>query len=341
MTLSGGVQRVARTYRHHRPEKREPGTPKVTYLRPNAEFRQRTITHDPTEFNVDRNLVIARGTTYRTEIPTVAISSTSDPDSTSNPDPILSPEGSTEPFNYNAIADVYDAHRRGRGPFLPVLVRLAQESKAARVLELGCGTGNSARAFLDAFPCALTGIDRAPRMLARTRAKDIPAHWVSADATRLPFAGGSFDFVFGVLMLHLNLDIAPVLAECYRVLRQGRVAFVTAPQDFIRNHVLNSYFPSFAKIDLERFQSEEAVSEAMSKAGFGEIQSEITKRDPEPVDHAYVDKVANHFITTLRLIPEDEFAAGLEGLRADVAKKGQLDEAMVWEAAVISAAKSE
>ena len=49
-----------------------------------------------------------------------------------------------QPFDYDAIAEVYDAHRRGRGPFLPALVRLAEESEARRVLELGCGTGNSA-----------------------------------------------------------------------------------------------------------------------------------------------------------------------------------------------------
>ncbi len=245
------------------------------------------------------------------------------------------------PFDYNGIAGAYDVHRRGRGPFLPVLVRLAGESEAARVLELGSGTGNSARAFLDAHPCTLTGIDRAPRMLARTRSKDIAAHWVNADAARLPFADGAFDFVFGVFMLHLNVDIAPVLAECYRVLGKGRAAFVTAPQDFIRNHVLNAYFPSFAKVDLERFQSEEAVADAMRAAGFSGIQSERTKRDPEPVDQAYIGKVADHFITTLRLVPEDEFAAGLERLRADVAEKGKLDQPMAWEAAVISGVKAE
>ena len=245
-----------------------------------------------------------------------------------------------QPFDYNAIAEVYDAHRRGRGPFMPALVRPAQESKAKRVLELGSGTGNSARAFLEAYPCKLTGIDRAPRMLARARVKDIPARWVNANATGLPFADGSFDFVFGVLMLHLNVDVAPVLAECYRVLRRGRVAFVTAPHEFIRDHVLNTYFPSFARIDLERFQSEESISEAMGKAGFTEVRSEITKREPEPVDQAYVDKAANYFITTLRLIPEDEFTVGLERLRADAAEKGQLDEPMVWEAAVISGLKT-
>ena len=352
------VQRFVHTYRGRRTDGKEPGTPNVTYLRPFAQNRPLITTHDPNELNVAKILSL------RGSVATVAISSTSDSDPASNhhfedspggatdnspgrkpwvkDGPTMhSPGGAKEPFDYNAIAEVYDAHRRGRGPFLPALVRLAGESKATRVLDLGCGTGNSAGAFLDAYPCALTGVDRAPRMLARARAKDVAsAHWVNADATGLPFADGSFDFAFGVLMLHLNLDIAPVLTECYRVLRGGRVAFVTAPQEFIRNHVLNCYFPSFAKIDLERFQSEEAVSEALRHAGFSEIQSELTKRDPEPVDAAYVDKVANHFITTLRLIPEDEFAAGLEALRADVARNGRLDEPMVWEAVVISGRKS-
>lgn len=246
-----------------------------------------------------------------------------------------------QPFDYNTIADVYDEHRRAGGPFMPALARLADEANAARVLELGCGTGNSAQAFLTEHPCELTGVDRAPNMLQHAARKSICARWVNADASRLPFASASVDFAFGVLMLHLNRDIAPVLGECARVLRPGgRVAFVTAPHGFIRNHVLNEFFPSFAAIDLERFQSEEAIGEAMCDAGFTNVQTELTKRDPQPIDADYVEKIAGYFITTLRLIPEDEFAAGLARLRKVVAEKGQLDRPMVWEAVVVSAERS-
>ncbi len=72
----------------------------------------------------------------------MAISSTSDSDTASNFHAEVSLEGAMEPFDYDAIAELYDEHRRGRGPFLGALVRPSEASEATRVLEPGCGRYN-------------------------------------------------------------------------------------------------------------------------------------------------------------------------------------------------------
>ena len=45
--------------------------------------------------------------------------------------------------NYDKLADTYDNHRGAGGPYLAILLRLAETCRATRVLELGAGTGNN------------------------------------------------------------------------------------------------------------------------------------------------------------------------------------------------------
>src|SRR6478672_11944315 len=68
----------------------------------------------------------------------------------------------------------------------------------ARVLDVACGTGNTA------IPAAragaeVTGVDIATNLLAqaekRARAEGLPAHFQEGDAEQLPFGDGEFDVV--------------------------------------------------------------------------------------------------------------------------------------------------
>ena len=239
-------------------------------------------------------------------------------------------------FDYDAVAKRYDRHRKGGGPFMSSLQALADAAGAEQVLELGTGTGNNACAFLNARPVrCIVGLDQSMGMLVRAAKKGLLAHWIRGNAVALPFVNRSFDFVFSVLMLHHIRDIMPVMQECYRVARTGGyTAFITASHDFIDRHPMNRYFPSFAAIDKERFQDVPQIEEALRNAGFGETGQIHAKRDPEPIDEHYLDKVAHRFISTFDLIPDHEFYAGLNRLRHDISVDGCAG-TMQWESVTI------
>ena len=246
----------------------------------------------------------------------------------------MNDEDRPAPTDFDAIAPDYDAHR-GAGPFSQELARLARECSARHVFEIGAGTGNVSRAFLEQHPCRLVGVDRSQGMLARARAKVPEAAWVQGDAFHLPLSESSVDFVFGVYVLHHLTDLARPLRECRRVLRNGCAAFVTAPQAFIRSHPMNRFFPSFATIDGARFQPEKDIERALLDAGFAAAGTIEVQAPPQPINAAYVKKVADRFITTYRLLPPEEFKAGLKRLREEVETKGRLDEPLAWRAAVV------
>ncbi len=93
------------------------------------------------------------------------------------------------------------------------------------VLEIGGGSGAMARDLLRLHPLLqLTVTDHDPGMVeaARERLGEFPHVAVrQADATRLPFAGETFDAVLSFLMLHHVIDWEQTITEVGRVLRPG------------------------------------------------------------------------------------------------------------------------
>jgi ubiquinone/menaquinone biosynthesis C-methylase UbiE len=108
------------------------------------------------------------------------------------------------------------------------LLEQAALAPGARVLEIGCGTGNLCLLAGRLHPqVALTGIDPDPKALDRARRKaarwGVRVQFQQAFAERLPFADASFDIVLSAMMLHhLSRDTkVPALREARRVLEPG------------------------------------------------------------------------------------------------------------------------
>ena len=121
----------------------------------------------------------------------------------------------------------------------PLTGRLASLSAAVRrhagvgnrVLDLGCGTGELARALATAG-FQVTGCDVSPQMLLRAaRDRGGCAGWVrlEPDWRTLPFASAAFDVVVAASVLEYVADPAVVLRECARVLHPGGVMLYTVP----------------------------------------------------------------------------------------------------------------
>lgn len=107
------------------------------------------------------------------------------------------------------------------------LIRL----QPSRILDLGAGTGEFSHALLRRYRKAdIVAVDVALNMLHRAHRR---GGWfrrpgcVCGDAERLPFAAGSFQFIFSNLMLQWCQDLEPVFAELLRVLAPGGLLMFT------------------------------------------------------------------------------------------------------------------
>ena len=127
-------------------------------------------------------------------------------------------------YKGSGFADTYDAYRPAPPrALLDMLQLLAQTDRPRLVVDLGSGTGLSARVWADRAD-AVVGVDASAAMLERARAATTAANvrYVEAFAATTGLGSGQVDIVTCSQAFHW-MDPAPVLVEAARVLRRGGV----------------------------------------------------------------------------------------------------------------------
>jgi SAM-dependent methyltransferase len=177
---------------------------------------------------------------------------------------------------YDRIAEGYAAwwspvHRPGTLGLVDVIAP-AVEAGAARILDVGCGTGALAAAIVRRWPgVTVTGVDLSSGMLAVADrelgvlpppARD-RVRLVAAAADRLPFEDGAFDLALSSFVLQLVPSRHRALREARRVLApDGTLAFAT--------WLAGGSFPA-----------DEAYDEALAAAGLEPRHPGAGADDPE------------------------------------------------------------
>lgn len=98
--------------------------------------------------------------------------------------------------------------------------------KAARWLDVGCGTGAFTRLITDRYaPTAVSAVDPAAAQIDHARQQQVARHaeFQVADASALPFPDGGFDVVVSALVINFLPDRAKGLSEMRRVARGGGI----------------------------------------------------------------------------------------------------------------------
>jgi tRNA (cmo5U34)-methyltransferase len=134
---------------------------------------------------------------------------------------------------FGSMAEGYDSLIRRAVPrYDEMLDRLVDylPTSAARVLELGCGTGNLSLALAERYPeAALTFVDAAPEMLEVTRARlesaspapAARARFIRSVFEQLDTGLGPFDLVTSSISLHHVRDKESLYRNIYAMVAPG------------------------------------------------------------------------------------------------------------------------
>lgn len=174
--------------------------------------------------------------------------------------------------------------------------------KGARVLEIGCGMGFHTE-LLARAGAEVTSVDLSPTSVAATRQrmklKSLNAVVVHADAERLPFGSGSFDFVWSWGVIHHSSRTARIVREIARVTkpdgecrimvynRAGMPARIAYFKDYLLKFKFLRY--SFEEIlyrSTDGFSARFYISEQFEdlfRAFFAEVSSEICGQDADAI----------------------------------------------------------
>ena len=150
------------------------------------------------------------------------------------------------------------------------LIRIAP----AVVVDLGCGTGQGARALKDRYRSAMViGLDPALGMLRETRRRSgwlRPLQRVCGDVFQLPFRDGAVDLMFSNLMLQWCDDLDAALAEIRRVLApEGFLAFSTFGPDTLRD-LRAAWAAADGGTHVSGFRDMHDIGAALGRAGLSE-----------------------------------------------------------------------
>ncbi len=125
---------------------------------------------------------------------------------------------------------------------LPVsahLVRMCRVSPNDTVLDVACGTGNTAITARRMGGAKVTGVDFTAELLSQAKAEAALAEadgivWKEGDAEELPFGDESFDVVLSSFGHMFAQNPEAAIREMLRVLKRGgRVAFATWPSELV------------------------------------------------------------------------------------------------------------
>jgi ubiquinone/menaquinone biosynthesis C-methylase UbiE len=217
------------------------------------------------------------------------------------------------------------------GVFRRYLDRYIGHDARPAILDLGGGTGMYARLLADEFDAKVSCVEPSARM--REVAERTNPHprvdYVAGSAEEIPLADGSCDFALMSDVIHHVADRDRCAAELRRVIRRGGLLLVrgTLAESLPRVHHF-VYFPTALPIAQRQFPAVAEVVSLFAGHGFEHVASETVEQETAPSLPVYYERIKRRAISTLELISNADFAAGLAQLR-EAAQRAPANEVVI------------
>lgn len=197
--------------------------------------------------------------------------------------------------------------------------------RGARVLDVGAGTGNYARALADQG-YLVTALEPSRVMMEQADTDD-RIRWVQGCAEKMPFADAEFDAVILMLSVHHFTVRSDAFREIHRVTGGGTVVVFTYDPQAVESPWLFRYFPTFREDIRKAFPPGQELTSFL--ADHGEVALHEFHLPPDLLDgfagaawrtpERYLDQDFRNGTSAFRQLPADVCEQGVNHLREDLA----------------------
>jgi ubiquinone/menaquinone biosynthesis C-methylase UbiE len=144
-------------------------------------------------------------------------------------------------------------------PIFKVLKECNVSFKEKKVLDVGSGTGTFLKILKKFFKNSFEAVGVDTSSIGREFHKNKGIKFYLADAQRLPFGDGSFDFVFSIDALEHIINPQKAISEMYRVAKSGGLILVRTRN--YRSPLTNSSFISLAQLIRDLIKEKKDLSQ--------------------------------------------------------------------------------
>jgi len=153
------------------------------------------------------------------------------------------------------------------------LVKKNVQRSAARILDVGTGTGYVADKTKFFFPEAMVvGLDIAEGMISKAAQTHEGIRWLQADGQRLPFKDGTFDIIFSNLAYQWMPDLPLAFAQTRRVLSDGGFLSGTLFGSRTCEELFSSLAVANPQVSVRRLPALEDIGRTLRAVGFQDIR---------------------------------------------------------------------
>ncbi len=233
-------------------------------------------------------------------------------------------------YDTTDIPAAYDLGR-DHGPevlnlWMNVVASYVGEQHIKTILDLGCGTGRFSEALAARFNARVIAVDPSEKMLeqARNKQRDERVRYEFGRGEGIPLPDNSVDLIFMSMIFHHFDDPARAARECRRVLREESTAFLRAgTRERIESYPYVEFFPESRPILQQCLPTQTFVREVFEAAGFRTAALDVVTQQIAPNHAVYAEKLATGADSVLAQLNQDDFAAGLQALRAHAARSAE------------------
>jgi ubiquinone/menaquinone biosynthesis C-methylase UbiE len=199
-----------------------------------------------------------------------------------------------------------------------VFARYLDRTTRPTVLDLGSGTGLYSELLAESFAATVIGVEPSERMrkVAEREHSHPSVRYLAGAAEQIPLPDGSCDAALLSNVLHHVRDVDACSSELERVVRQGGLLFLRGSLRGARIAFLD-YFPTATQIALEQSPPASDVIAAFTGKDFEHVATERVEQETAPSLRAFYERVKLRAISTLELISDADFEAGITRMKQE------------------------
>ena len=192
------------------------------------------------------------------------------------------------------------------------------------LLDIGSGVGTWSELMAVAFEATVWAIEPSERMRA-VAGREHPhpqVRSVAGSGERIPVPDASCDAALLSYVVHHLSDRDACARELARVLRPGGVVIVrSALRESLAQVPFFKWFPTALALDERRMPARADITGMFEAHGFEVIANEVVWQETSPSLRVYYERLKLRAISTLELLPDAEFEAGVDRLRRDAERE--------------------